>query len=85
MGETNIKVQDVTDFRSIFGLPANFSASNIILNGEDPGITSQDEEGEADLDVQWSGATAPGATIKYVASASTAGIGGNRPFGSLHR
>ena len=71
VGETNIKVQDVTDFRSIFGLPANFSASNIILNGEDPGITSQDEEGEADLDVQWSGATAPGATIKYVASAST--------------
>ncbi len=71
VGETNLNVQDVTDFRSIFGLPATFSASNVILNGEDPGITSQDEETEADLDVQWSGAAAPGATIDFVVSAST--------------
>ena len=76
VGETNIKLQDVTDFRSIFGLPSNFSASNIILNGEDPGITSIDEESEADLDVQWAGATAPGATIKFVVSASTAASSG---------
>ncbi|HXN00050.1 MAG TPA: protease pro-enzyme activation domain-containing protein, partial [Candidatus Dormibacteraeota bacterium] len=71
VGETNINLQDVKDFRTIFGLPANFDASNIILNGEDPGITSRGEEAEADLDIQWSGATAPGATIKYVLSAST--------------
>jgi hypothetical protein len=71
VGETNIKLQDVQKFRSMFGLPANFDASNIILNGEDPGITSLDEEGEADLDVEWAGATAPGATVKFVVSAST--------------
>src|SRR3989441_4252761 len=55
----------------MFALPANFDATNVILNGEDPGITSIGEEGEADLDVEWSGAAAPGATIKYVLSAST--------------
>jgi pseudomonalisin len=55
----------------MFGLPANFDATNVILNGEDPGITSQGEEGEADLDVEWSGAVAPGATVKFVVSAST--------------
>jgi subtilase family serine protease len=71
VGETQINPQDVIDFRTMFGLPANFTASNIILNGEDPGITSRGEESEADLDVQWSGATAPGATVKYVVSAST--------------
>src|SRR6266436_5947903 len=71
VGETNINVQDVQMFRSMFGLPANFDSSNIILNGEDPGITSVGEEGEADLDVEWSGATAPGATVKFVVSAST--------------
>ncbi|HEY4978730.1 MAG TPA: protease pro-enzyme activation domain-containing protein, partial [Candidatus Acidoferrum sp.] len=71
VGETNINAQDVISFRSIFGLPANFTANNIILNGEDPGITSIDEETEADLDVEWSGATAPGATVKFVVSAST--------------
>src|SRR5271165_3332936 len=49
VGETNINVQDVQSFRSMFGLPANFTAANVILNGEDPGITSKGEEGEADL------------------------------------
>jgi subtilase family serine protease len=68
VGETNINPQDVADFRSIFGLPAN--APNIILNGPDPGITSTDEE-EADLDVEWSGAVAKGATVDLVVSEST--------------
>lgn len=71
VGETNIKIQDVQQFRQMFGLPANFDATNVILDGEDPGITSPGEEGEADLDVEWSGATAPGATVKFVVSAST--------------
>lgn len=71
VGETEINLQDVVHFRSMFGLPVNFAASNIIVNGEDPGVTSTGEEAEADLDVQWSGATAPGATVKFVVSAST--------------
>ncbi|HKW63636.1 MAG TPA: Ig-like domain repeat protein [Candidatus Acidoferrum sp.] len=71
VGETNINVADVQAFRQMFGLSANFSPANVILNGEDPGITSIGEEGEADLDVEWSGATAPGATVKFVVSAST--------------
>jgi Pro-kumamolisin, activation domain/Bacterial Ig-like domain (group 3) len=70
-GETNINVADVQAFRQMFGLPANFTSSNVILNGEDPGITTSDEETEADLDVQWSGAVAPGATIDFVVSEST--------------
>ena len=71
VGETNLKVQDVQQFRKMFGLPANFDSTNVVLNGEDPGITSIGEEGEADLDVEWSGAAAPGATVKFVVSAST--------------
>jgi subtilase family serine protease len=71
VGETNINVSDVQAFRQLFGLSANFTTSNVILNGPDPGITSVGEEGEADLDVQWSGAVAPGATIELVVSAST--------------
>ena len=71
VGETNINVTDVQQFRQMFGLSANFTSANIILNGEDPGITSTGEETEADLDTQWSGAVAPGATVKFVVSAST--------------
>ena len=71
VGETNIDVADVQAFRQSFALPANFTSSNIFLNGEDPGITTTDEETEADLDVQWAGAVAPGATVDFVVSAST--------------
>ncbi|MBZ5671790.1 MAG: Ig-like domain repeat protein [Acidobacteriia bacterium] len=69
VGRTNINIEDVRDFRSMFGLPAK--DPNIILNGPDPGIWSLDEEGEADLDVEWSGAVARGATIDFVVSEST--------------
>ncbi len=72
VGETNINVQDVRDFRSLFGLPVN--DPQIILNGPDPGI--QGDETEADLDVQWSGAVAPNATIDLVVSQSTESTAG---------
>lgn len=68
-GRTNIKLTDVATFRSTFGLPGN--NTQVILNGKDPGIVSSGEEMEADLDVQWSGAVARGAAIKFVVSAST--------------
>jgi len=67
VGETNINPQDVADFRAMFDLPVN--PPNIILNGPDPGIVS--DEIEADLDVQWSGAVAKGATIDLVVSETT--------------
>jgi len=68
VGESDINIQDVRDFRTLFGLPAN--DPQIIVDGPDPGIVA-DLETEADLDVEWSGAVAKGATIKYVAAAST--------------
>jgi subtilase family serine protease len=68
-GHTNIKLSDVTAFRGYFGLPVN--NPQIVLNGADPGIISADEETEADLDVEWSGAVARGATVKFVVSKST--------------
>ncbi|HEY7097447.1 MAG TPA: Ig-like domain repeat protein [Terriglobales bacterium] len=67
VGRTNINIQDVRDFRTLFGLPAN--DPEIILNGPDPGIN--EDESEADVDVQWSGAVAKNAAIKFVTSAST--------------
>jgi subtilase family serine protease len=77
--DSNINVADVTSFRSLFGLPANFSTSNIILNGPDPGIQGPNsltgDEIEANLDVQWAGAVAPGATVDLVVSQNSQTIG----------
>ena len=43
VGETNINIQDVRDFRSLFGLPVN--DPQIILNGPDPGIQVDETHG----------------------------------------
>lgn len=56
-------------FRANFLLPYN--PPNVIVNGFDPGDLGPDEDAEADLDVEWAGAVAKGATIDFVVSAST--------------
>lgn len=67
VGDSNINVQDVAQFRQIFGLPAN--VPNII---EPAGtVTVNSDEIEADLDTEWSGGVAKGATIDLVIAPST--------------
>jgi len=69
VGRTDINLADVRQFRSSFGLAAN--DPQVIVNGPDPGIVSVDEEVEGDLDVEWAGALASSAAVKFVVSAST--------------
>lgn len=69
VGRSNINLSDVVQFRSYFELPAN--NPQIIVNGPDPGVLTGGEETEADLDVEWSGAVAPHAGIRFVVSKST--------------
>jgi pseudomonalisin len=68
VGATNVTLADTHFFRQYFGLPAN--DPTVIVNGADPGVTA--DEIEADLDLQWSGAVAPGARVILVASKDTA-------------
>ncbi len=68
VGRSNINLEDVSDFQSLFGLPNN--PPQVILDGPDPGLVPGDET-EADLDVEWSGGIAQGATIMLVVSEST--------------
>jgi hypothetical protein len=67
VGTSDINIQDIRNFRTLFGLPSNDPV--IIVNGPDPGFTSS--ENEADADIEWSGGVAKGATIDFVNSAST--------------
>jgi len=62
VGESDILATDISSFRSDFGLPA--SAPRQILFGADPGFTGA--ELESNLDLEWTGAVAPKATIYYV-------------------
>ena len=76
INESNININLVNHFRSLFGLPAN--PPQIIIDGNDPGIDGiNNPEGpngasiEAYLDVEWAGAVAPNATVDLVIAGDT--------------
>ncbi|HEV2486693.1 MAG TPA: protease pro-enzyme activation domain-containing protein [Terracidiphilus sp.] len=77
INESNINIDLVNQFRTLFGLPAN--PPQVIIEGDDPGVDGINNfDGpnyasvEAYLDVEWAGATAPGATVDLVIGADTA-------------
>jgi subtilase family serine protease len=65
-GQSDINLADVATFQSSFGLANN--PPTIIHNGTDPGYNSSQLENS--LDVEWSGAVAPGASITLVVSST---------------
>src|SRR5262249_19486256 len=67
MGQTDIQLQDIRTFRQLAGLPASDPEVVLVAGSRDPGIVNGDL-GEADLDIEWSGAVAPKATVVYVNS-----------------
>ncbi|HUO61101.1 MAG TPA: protease pro-enzyme activation domain-containing protein, partial [Candidatus Acidoferrales bacterium] len=69
IADTNINLQDVTDFRNLFSLGAG--STSVIIDGIDPGVVTGDAETEALLDVQWASAAAPGANVQLVTAQDT--------------
>ena len=69
IGRSNINLSDVSDFRTLAGLPAN--NPTVVLNGPNPGDLGGGEEIEALLDNEWSGGIGQGASVKFIVSEST--------------
>jgi subtilase family serine protease len=66
VGQTDITLSDVANFRVQAGLSVN--TPTVKLYGKDPGSASQDDYYESMTDLEWSGATAPAATVLFVNS-----------------
>ncbi|MBV8819382.1 MAG: S8 family serine peptidase, partial [Acidobacteriaceae bacterium] len=64
MGQTGIRMADITNFRTHFKLAAMNLQLMLVPGQTDPGVTGDLDE--ADLDLEWSGAVARNATILYV-------------------
>jgi len=75
LGRVDVALQDVRTFRSNSGLPAK--DPQMIVNGPDPGFPDCNDEAESALDVEWAGAIAKNATVKFVTSKSGATDGIN--------
>lgn len=72
VGRSDINPADAPYFWNAFGLDGvHVPEPTLVItyNGPNPG--KNDDESEADIDTQWSGAVAPGATINFVTSQST--------------
>jgi subtilase family serine protease len=65
LGQTDISLSDVAAFRSASGLASN-PPTVIQATGYTSGTRSNEDASEAQLDVEWSGAIAPEASIKFV-------------------
>jgi hypothetical protein len=74
IGRSNIDLAEVGLFRTTYGLPAK--DPQVILAGTDPGIVCGEDEFESTMDVEYAGAIAKNATVKFVVAASTLGTDG---------
>jgi len=68
IGESDVDFKDIEGFQNMFGLPTKDPV--LVLDGPDPGVVPGDET-ESDLDLEWSGSVAKGATIDFVIAATT--------------
>jgi subtilase family serine protease len=69
MGQTDIVMADITDFRNAAALPANNPTVFLIPGSADPGIgDASGDINEADLDLEWSGGVAKNASVVFVNS-----------------
>jgi trimeric autotransporter adhesin len=72
INDSNINLALVSAYRNLYGLDANPATPNlpqVIIDGDDPGVTG--DAGEAYLDVELSGAVAPQATVNLYIAADT--------------
>ena len=67
VGQTDIVASDIQTFRSVSGLPALNLQTVLVPGSTDPGLLTNDVV-EADLDLEWAGAVARGASLIFVNS-----------------
>jgi len=72
VGQSDVNLSDLRNFRTAAGMPAK--DPTVIFAGADPGHVSGDE-GESDLDLEWSGSIAKNANILFYTADTKTGNG----------
>jgi MYXO-CTERM domain-containing protein len=65
VGQSEFNAGDISSFRNYFGLPAT-TITETLVPGSGSAVFKKDDLIEASLDLEWSGAVAPHATLAYV-------------------
>jgi hypothetical protein len=74
-GQSAIQVSDVENFQSASGLTKKDPTLVLVPGTGDSTVVADGDEGESDLDVEWSGAMAPGANVVFVYTGSNNSFG----------
>jgi subtilase family serine protease len=101
IGQSDVYLDDINDFRTGFGLSSLTCATgtNSLItscadahftyeldpNVSDPGVPTSGDLAEADLDIEWASAIAPGANIFYVNAPAVFNSGGSLVSGGVWR
>ncbi len=74
-GQSAIQLTDIEDFQSASGLTKKDPTLVLVPGTGDSTVVADGDEGESDLDVEWSGAMAPGANVFFVYTGSNNSFG----------
>lgn len=66
VGQSAIQTSDITTFQSLNGLPQTAPTLMLVPGTGNSQVYADGDEGESDIDIEWAGAAAPGATIVFV-------------------
>jgi subtilase family serine protease len=75
MGQSAIVLSDIENFQSAAGIQIK-DPSVILVPNTGSSVTADGDESESDIDLEWSGAVAPGATINFVYTGNAPNTGG---------
>lgn len=75
MGQSAIQTVDIENFQQASGLTVKDPVMTLVPNTGSSTVQAEGDEGESDLDIEWSGATAPGATVNFVYTGSSPNSG----------
>jgi subtilase family serine protease len=74
VGQSDVDLTDIANFRSAAGLPAT-TPTKILVPGSGAPYFSSGDEGESDLDLEWSGAIAKSASLEFVYTGDNSNYG----------
>lgn len=75
MGQSAIETSDITNFQDAAGLTEKAPTMTLVPNTGTSTVEADGDEGESDLDVEWSGAIATGASINFVYTGNNSNSG----------